>query len=330
MKMKNTTYFTPFKDLTFEENICFLTGEETQNKITVFPEWLMKKYLLEDETFQMMGNVTALLYKDLTLPCSEKAALAFQKLDKEIEKAFNKGYEGMKSLSEERLFQWIGRMVYGVLYHEITIEKKRCLKYNKEFGISPFLRERYGMFHLMLQSLIKPIDFGERKPWSIVLFQLKYSADIFNYRDDAVHLLFTMGINGFGFIAHLQDNGLLKDYYHDLLNKIDHQVLHPIQYEELYARFHYSTYILQYSPKYKLKEKEDGLYIQSLPIEENENRPLFGRWDDDMFAQLLANYWAVYGFEKKDILKFQMPPKSYLENPYTKDFILPESITLPF
>jgi hypothetical protein len=37
---------------------------------------------------------------------------------------------------------------------------------------------------------------------------------------------------------------------------------------------------------------------------------------------------AVYGIEKEDILKFQKPPLSFLENPYTKDFINPESIGL--
>ena len=53
-------------------------------------------------------------------------------------------------------------------------------------------------------------------------------------------------------------------------------------------------------------------------------------WDEDVFAQLLSNYWQVYGIERDDILMPQKPPLSFLENPYTKDFVDPEMIALPF
>ena len=34
--------------------------------------------------------------------------------------------------------------------------------------------------------------------------------------------------------------------------------------------------------------------------------------------------------EEEDIIQFQKPPVSFLENPYSKDFIQPEAINLPF
>jgi hypothetical protein len=212
----------------------------------------------------------------------------------------------------------------------MVYERDRLLRKGEEFELSAALKERFGHFHLMLQSLIEPISFIGKKPWSIAVFPLKYSADIFSYRDDAINLIFSFGVNGFGFIACLQDNGVIGEKQKELLDKMKGNVLHPVQFEELYARFHYSDYILQYKPEYKIESRDDGISIEALPIEKKGSKPVFGFWDEDIFAQLLANYWSVYGIEREDILQFQKPPLSFLENPYSKDFINPETIDLPF
>ncbi len=49
----------------------------------------------------------------------------------------------------------------------------------------------------------------------------------------------------------------------DILDKMEGHVLHPIQFEELYARFHYSDYILQYKPEYKIEKQDKGDYYRS-------------------------------------------------------------------
>jgi hypothetical protein len=322
--------FNPFQDLIFDEHFCFLTGALSTEKMTVFPEWLMDHFKFGNERIEMMDKQKTYTYSDLTLPCTPEVKKAFKELDTKVQAAYNNGFEGMASLDQELLFQWTGRMVYGLLYYEMLYERDRLLRKGKEFGLSLALRERFGQFHLMLQSLIEPISFTGRKPWSIVVFPLKYSSDIFSYRDDAINLMFSFGVNGFGFIACLQDNGIIGESQKEIIEKIEGHVLHPIQFEELYARFHYSDYILQYKPKYKIESQENGITIEAIPIEAIGNRPIFGLWNEDIFAQLLSNYWQVYGIEKEDIIKFQKPPLSYLENPYTKDFIKPESIDLPF
>ncbi len=322
--------FNPYQDLIFDEHFCFLTGVLTQETLSVFPEWLMDLFKFGDERIEMMDKTKSYIYSDLKLPCSPEVKKAFNKLDVKIQSAYNEGFEGMSSLDEELLFQWTGRMVYGLLYYEMLYEKDRLLKQGKEFALSTALRERFGRFHLMLQSIIEPVSFVGRKPWSIAVFPLKYSADIFSYRDDAINLMFSFGVNGFGFIACLQDSGIIKERQKEILQKMKGHVLHPIQFEELYARFHYSDYILQYEPKYKIENKDNGITVEALPIEATADKPIFGFWDEDIFAQLLSNYWSVYGFEREDIIKFQKPPLSFLENPYSKDFIIPESIDLPF
>lgn len=322
--------FNPYQDLIFDEHFCFLTGVLTTETMTVFPEWLLEHFKFGDEKIEMMDKAKSYTYTDLTLPCSPEVKKAFEDLDVKIRAAYNKGFEGMAALDEALLFQWTGRMVYGLLYYEMLYEKDRLLRQGEEFSLSPALRNRFGKFHLMLQSIIEPVSFVGKKPWSIVVFPLKYSADIFSYRDDAINLMFSFGVNGFGFIACLQDNGIIGDSQKDILQKMEGHVLHPVQFEELYARFHYLDYILQYKTEQKIENQDNGITVEALPIEVSDKKPLFGFWDEDIFAQLLSNYWSVYGIEREDILKFQKPPLSYLENPYSKDFIEPELIDLPF
>lgn len=319
--------FNPFQDLIFDEHFCFLSGELTNETITVFPEWLMGHFKFGHETVSMMDKEKSYRYEDLKLPCSPRVKKAFDALDVKIQDAYNRGYGGMAALDEVLLFQWTARMVYGLLYYEVVYEKDRLLKQGEEFALSPTLTARFSHFHLMLQSLIEPVTFTGKKPWSLVVFPLKYSADIFSYRDDTINLMFSFGVNGFGYIACLQDNGVLGEKYESLLQKIKGHVLHPVQFEELYARFHYSDYIMKYVPKYHIKNNDDGV---SVAVDLDAEPPVFGLWDEDVFAQLLSNYWSVYGIESDDILVPQKPPLSFLENPYTKDFVDPESIALPF
>lgn len=319
--------FNPFKDLIFDTHFCFLSGVLTTESITVFPRWLMDHFKFGDEPIEMMDKTKSYTYSDLKLPCSPEVKKAFSELDAKIQAAYKKGFEGISELDEKLLFQWTGRMVYGLLYYEMLYERDRLLRQGENFELSATLKQRFGYFHLMLQSVIEPISFIGKKPWSIVVFPLKYSEDIFSYRDDAINLMFSFGVNGFGFIVCLQDNGVIGKKHKELLNNMEGHVLHPVQFEELYAKFHYTDYILQYKPAYKIETQDQGIVIE---VETDGKQPVFGFWDEDVYAQLLSNYWQVYGIEKKHILQFQKPPLSFLEHPYTKDFIDPESIDLPF
>ena len=322
--------YNPFQDLIFDDQFCFLTGDLTTEKMSVYPEWLMDHFKFGGDRIEMMDKSKAYTYADLQLPCSPRVKKAFELLEEEIQTAYKKGYEGMKALNEQLLFLWTGRMVYGMLYYEMKYESARMLRLREPFDLSATLRERFGNLQLMMQSIIEPISFVGQKPWSIALFPLKYSADIFSYRDDTVNLLFQFGVNSFGLIVCLQDNGIIGEKQKDILEKMEGYVLHPIQFEELFARFHYSDYLLQYKPEYIIEHHDNSTTIEAMPITENANRPIFGLWDDEVFAQLLTNYWSVYGIQRGDIIQFQKPFLSFLENPYSKDFVNPEGIDLPF
>jgi hypothetical protein len=175
-----------------------------------------------------------------------------------------------------------------------------------------------------------PMEFKGVKPWSIEIVKLKYSKDIFNYKDEPTNLNFSLGVNGFGILACLQDNGVVAQKERNLLGKIGEKTLHPIQFEELAARFLYANYLLKNRGTNTIEVEEDKVIIESFSPEENAGDSLFAPWDDDMFAQVLAGYWEPWGFTKKDIINLPDSPISFLENDFTREFVEPESIQLPF
>lgn len=326
--------FNPVENLHFDAKTCFLTGADLDNKdqyISVFPEWILDRFSLRDKRFKMLDQVTGIQYQDIQLPCSHEVRKALDSLEEEIQSAFSKGYDEVKKLPEERLFLWMGKIVYGVLYNDLCLEISRALQKakGKEFKLSPLLTERFGMFHLMLQSLVTPVEFRGIKPWSICIVKLKYSKDIFNYKDEPMNLNFSLGMNGFGIVACLQDNGIVGNREQSIIRKIGEKVLHPIQFEELCGRFLYSNYLLKYRAKYNLQITEERITIEAVCPEEQEDE-LFGPWDDNMFAQVLAGYWEPWGFAKNDIITLPDSPISFLENDFTHEFIEPESISLPY
>jgi hypothetical protein len=298
----------------------------------IFPAWILDRFSLRNKKFKMMDQVTGIHYEDLKLPCSPAVKNALDILDEEIKEAFIEGYGAVKKIPEERLFLWMGKMVYGVLYHDLNLEIRRSAKNPKlkEFKLSPLLKERFGKFHLMLQSLMVSMEFKGIKPWSIEVVKLKYSQDTFNYKDEPTNLNFSLGMNGFGIVACLQDNGAVGQKQQDILEKISDKILHPIQFEELCARFLYSNYLLKKRPAHIIEVKDEKVIIESLLITETLSEPVFGNWDDNMFARVLAEYWEPWGITKNEIITPPDSPISFLENDYTHEFIEPESVKLPF
>ena len=326
--------YDPFENLHFDPQTCFLTGETLRNEeeqAAVFPAWILDRYSLREKKFVMMDQVTSFQYQDLKIPCSDLLAeAALSQLEKEIEKAFTGGYKEVINVPEERLFQWMAKLLYGVLYNDLFIEKRKAAKKGKEFKLSGLLQKRFKKLHLMLQSLVVPIEFKGLKPWSIRVVKIKYSKDVFNYRDEPTNLNFSLGMNDFGIVACLQDNGAIGFNQQGIIDKISDKTLHPVQFEELCARFIYANYLLKNYGEYSIQTTSEKVVIESIPLTAAANKSLFGAWDDNMFAQVLADYWKPWGITKNHIITFPNSPVSYLENDYTHAFIEPDSIRLPY
>lgn len=310
--MDNSLY-NPFKKLDFRNNKCFLSGVETQagEEISVFPNWLMEQFQLTNKSFKLLDESMA-TYGDLKVPCSATVKLVLESLEEEIREAYNSGYKAVNSLPSIKLFQWIGKLVYGIIYNELRIGMREQQANGEPFLLSEGLMHKFGNLQMMLQSLIRPMEFEERTPWTIKLFKVDNSADVFNYRDEINTLTFSLAMNDFGMIACLQDNGANAIYHDEVLGKINGHQLKAIQYEEVIARFYYSNYLFNRLPEYTIMPTADMVYIEAMPLRGLSSKPLFDHWTAKPYGQVLENFWKPWGITLFEIIKDPENPISYL------------------
>ncbi|MDF2433298.1 MAG: hypothetical protein JWP44_2929 [Mucilaginibacter sp.] len=310
--------YSPFTDFTFSNRKCFLTGQTLsteEEKIQVFPQWLMSRYQLEDKPFKMLDESMA-TYKDIKIPCSAQINEAvLEPLENEIAAAFEIGYEAIKNLDDLKLFQWAGKLLYGIIFNEIQTGIKQQHAQGEEFNISESIIHKFSNLHLMLQSLNLPIVFEDFKPYSIFLFKVDNNPEEFGYRDEINTLTFSLRIKDFGLIICLQDNGANRIYHKEIFDKIKNEVLHPIQFEEFCGRVFYSAYLFNRLPEYNVLPAGDSIYIEAMPLRGISSKPLFDDWMNKIYGQVLESFWKNWGFLLLEIIKNPEKPMSFLFNP---------------
>lgn len=304
---------------------CFFTGVNVsdEEKILIFPLWIIDRYQLHGKYIAMLGG-NRVKYEEVTVPCSSEAKEKIDLLENRIKSAFEGGYDTVKMLDEKTLFLWMGKMLLCIHFHDILYGKQQAATRNKTFDLSPLLTRKFTDLHLMVQSLFQPVEWTENS-WSIVVQKVNYSKDLFHFRDETKNLNFSLGMNGFGIVACLQDQGANLLYHKNTLEQIGDTALHPIQFEELCARFIYSNYLLKESGGWERKDEENKTLIEPLTPKEEL---AFNTWDDKMFASVLAEYWKPWGIESKDIYTFPDSPISFLIDETTNEFIDPSKIEL--
>ncbi len=307
--------YSPFQSFNFSNSKCFLTGEalsSPEERIQVFPQWLMSRYSLEDKPFKLLDESMA-TYKDLKLPCSATINEQYlEPLEAEVAAAFDSGYEAVKALDEVKLFQWAGKMLYGIVFNEIQAGIRQQHAQGEEFNISESLIHKFSNLHVMLQCLNLPIQLDGFKPFSLMLFKVDNSEDIFGYRDEINTLTFSLRIKDFGLIICLQDNGANGRYHKEVLDKIAGQTLHPIQFEEVNAKFFYSAYLFNRLPEYDIMPVGDTIYIEAAPLRGTSSKPLFDDWMNKVYGQVLENFWKNWGYLLFEIIKNPEQPMSFL------------------
>jgi hypothetical protein len=307
--------YAPFEKFNFSNTRCFLTGEQLQSeeeKIQVFPQWLMSLYKLEDQPFKLLDETIA-TYKDLKVPCSARVNHEYlEPLEQEVAAAFNLGYDGVKALDDTKLFQWAGKLLYGIIFNEIQAGIRMQHAQGEEFNISQSIIHKFSHLHLMLQSINLPLHFEDFKPFSLFLFKVNNNEAEFGYRDEINTQTFALRIKDFGLVMCLQDNGANGMYHKEIYDKIKNDTLHPIQFEEFSARVFYSAYLFNRLPEYNILPVGEDIYIEAMPLRGMSSKPLFDDWMNKTYGQVLENFWKNWGFLLLEIIKNPEKPMSFL------------------
>lgn len=323
--------YAPFETANFSNKLCFLTGQTLQSeeeRIQVFPQWLMSMYGLEDKPFKMLDESMA-TYKDIKLPCAATVNETYlEPLEAEVEAAFKGGYDAVKALDDLKLFQWAGKLIYGIIFNEIQVGIRQQRALGEEFTMSQSIIHKISHLHLMLQTINLPVFFEEFKPYSLFLFKVDNNDEEFGYRDEINTLTFSLRIKDFGLIICFQDNGANRKYNQEVLDKIAGHTLHPIQFEEFSGRIYYSNYLFNRLPEYNMLPVGEELYIEAMPLRGFSSKPMFDHWQNKTYGQVLENFWKNWGFLLLEIIKNPEQPMSFLTDA-EGNFIDRSQIDLP-
>ncbi|WP_316750547.1 hypothetical protein [Pedobacter gandavensis] len=314
--MKSTIY-QPFKNFDFKFKNCFLSGDNFDapvEEINILPDWLLKAGNLTGEEQIKLLDESIRAYNTLKVPCSTEVNTQFiQPLEDKIAAAFAEGYAGVSALSEEELFQWIGKFMYGFIYIEMNAAVGLQQISADGINMSQGLMHKFGNLNTMLQSIYRPMVYENFTPWSIVVVPLEDKETNFSFRDEINTLTFSLKLKDFGIIACLQDNGTNKMYHEEILTQIGTKPLSAEQFEELSARFYYSAYLFNRLPEYTIMPVEGTVYIDAMPLRGTINKALFDHWQHKTYAQVLQEFWKPWGHTLFEIIKDPTKPMSYFE-----------------
>src|SRR5690606_1922918 len=309
-----TTLYNPFLDFQFDNQTCFLTGRQLQSgdeRIQVFPVWMMRAFDLEEKPFKMLDERTV-TYKQLQLPCSADIASLFEQTEIKVEEAVQQGYEAVKNLDELVLFHWIAKILYGVVFNEIQTGIRQSVLSGEPMNFSQALVHKFRNLHAMLQSIVADIEFEKRKTFTIQIFTVANATENFTYRDKINTLIFSLHMRNFAIIATLQDNGTNAIYHEDVLKKIDGYRLHPIQFEEVCARYFYSAYLFNRLPEYTYMDTGKRVFVEPMPLNDWTLKPIFDPWQAKTYGQVLENFWKPWGYTLFEIIKDPEHPMTFL------------------
>lgn len=293
-----TTFYLPEKDQSFSDDRCFLCGENLSKKNTrehIFPKWLLKEFDLWDKQISLL-NDTVIPYRFLTIPCCDKCNNEYlSKIEDEVFTAYKEGYETFKNINEQTLFLWISKIFYGLLFKELLLPLSRADK-RKGTILNQGHLEQFRMAHLFLQGARVPIVYKERNPWSIFVFNSQVSEDKhlnFDYLDNFYAMTFGIRMGEITIIAVLQDNGTQADILYDTIKNLQKLKLHPIQFQELYAKTLYKQSTLNRTPKYTFWQNKNQISITPFHLQGMSPKNIYDHWNEEEYSYVLSHYTRV-------------------------------------
>jgi hypothetical protein len=232
------------------------------------------------------------------------------------------GYKSFISIKEEVLMRWICKIFYGILYKELfyKLDPKNPLKGNI---INPEQLKNFEFIYLLLQSYKFPIKFSFKKPYSLFIVNTYEYGDWrdFDYTDNYVLRIFSIRIGHTGIIMVFEDSESQKDFTEDYFKQyISGNILHPLQFDELYLKVAYTSARMVKDPFYviKLPSADDKtIEIVAYPI-----RDPFSPWETKTYARFLWRHLTFKGWQKNiNFEEFYIPERgviNFIEGPDDK------------
>lgn len=297
--MPKNSIYDPIKNKSLEKNRCFLCGikltKTNRTEEHIFPRWLLNRYDLWNNTLVLL-NRKSIQYRKIKIPsCKKCNSVHLGKLEKTIEQASRKGYREFIRVPKVRIFQWLQKIYYQILYMELRLLFNPAKKTEGTI-IDKETLKRYRMCHLFLQSIRIKVKFHKPYPWSIFIFKVqeyKENKLNFDFKDNLFFLTIAIRLGDIGIIGCLQDNNAQEMMFKDYFRKIRRITLHPFQFDEIIAKVFYKESLRNRTPKYIYMLGKDQLEVVSMPLGELSSKPIYDDWNQAEYAKFVSVFCGL-------------------------------------
>jgi len=283
-----------FFEQAIDPSRCFLCGvevdEDTRSKEHVFAQWLLDRYQLRCEQLTLL-NGTPIRYEQLTVTaCTSCNTGPLSRLEQEVGEAFRQGPDAVRALDPERLFLWLAKFYYGILFRELTLALDRRDPESPPI-VSDEMLKQFGVHHLLLRRLLNQVTWSDF-PASIFVFDCLEDSDPkknFDYFDALDQPYVSVRIGSTYVAAFLQDFGAVRQFGVESweVPRLAAEVrLHPLQVIELDSVL-YTVLKNHRTAKLLISKPENRWDVMVMPRGGLSGRPPFYEWDDHEYLTVL-------------------------------------------
>jgi hypothetical protein len=315
--MQNLRVYDPFEKMQFDDKHCFLCGTSItpEHRTPVFGTWLQATFNLHQKEILMLDR-SVTTFSELTIPCCDHCQVNYViPLEHEVEQAAVKGVAGIRELDEKMLFQWIGKMYYGILVTELIKEADPLVMPEYAVSENPQMLGKFKTFFKLLQSMRVPMVFSDFLPCSLFILETGQAEDTlpFEYQDELTTMSFSIKLGNAVIICTLLDNGIIKKALGKVHRLIQDKALHPVQIAEFKARVFYAAYIFNVVPDYferPARSGHDEIVLDTL-IDDVTN-DVFNPFEVTAYAHMLEEMLKPWGIREQHILQQNRQPITFI------------------
>lgn len=250
-----------FSQLNIDKDACFLCGEEAEEITSehVFPKWLQQRYNLWNAKLDLL-NGTNIPYRSLKVPCCgfcNSGSLA--RMEGDMAPAVQAGYSACAELDSRLWYLWLGKIFFGILRKEVSLLHDRSRPDSGPI-LPPEAIEFFSNLHMFLQGIRAWHEFGDQPPYSVLVCNLHDLGPRRNFcfADNLHYLTAAIRMGEVGVIVAFEDVGINAASFGRYVAKVAGRKLHPIQFNELYAKVTYQTHLMESSVKYLTSQQVEG------------------------------------------------------------------------
>ncbi len=293
----------PFDRTPFDHQHCMLCGREFADangtREHVFPAWLQRRFGLWEQQIVLL-NGTALSYRQLTVPCCQSCnGGPLSQLEDEVRRGLEGGHAQLSQLPKLRLFQWTAKLLFGILFKEISLALDRSTPDSPPI-VPPAFLDNFTTLHDLLQSVRVPARFEGGPIYSIIVAPLHDlgNSHSFHFADSVDDQVVALRLGGVGIVASLADAGLAEHHWSSVLAAYGGHPLHPIQFDEIVAHVvatkQRMTRTVKLIMSANIETGADLTFIR-MPLMGFSARPILRPFDAEELRPMLRHFMQAWG-----------------------------------